>query len=182
MQKKTCNKMNTRRPCAVTTQLLLQAIHLQSFPFHDKINCLNWLKFEHFLKSSGSEFHSTGAAYLKEFLPNLLVRTDGICKILESRKLYTLPLFCRRFVKTGGAKPFKILNVSIAMVLIPLICKVESFVVIQGRRRRYGRSGRGQTTFLAKNCFGRTTISAEYDFFIFAWSFFSAELLNFLKR
>ena len=36
---------------------------------------------------------------------------------------------------------------------------------LQGRRRRYGRSGHGRTTFLAENGFGRTTFLADYDFF-----------------
>ena len=46
-------------------------------------------------------------------------------------------------------------------------------VGMQGRRRRYGRSGHGRTTFLAENGFGRTTFLADYVFIsIFAVSFF----------
>ena len=50
-------------------------------PFHDKI-----LKLEQFLKSSGSEFRNTGAAYLKDLLPYVLVLTVGTCKIFEYLK------------------------------------------------------------------------------------------------
>lgn len=103
---------------------ILQATQLQFLPFQDKIKLLNWLKLEHFLKSSGSEFHSTGAAYLKELFPNVLVRTVGTCKILEYLKLYELSLFCTRLDKTGGHKSCKILKTSIAIVLILLIRKV----------------------------------------------------------
>ena len=50
----------------------------------------------------------------------------------------------------------------------------------QGRRRRYGRSGHGRTTFLAENGFGRTIFLADYDFF-FCRVIFSADL-DFLIR
>ena len=49
------------------------------------------------------------------------------------------------------------------------------YTLNQGRRRRYGRSGHGWTTFLAKNGFGRTIFLADYDFF-FAASFFRLTL------
>ena len=45
----------------------------------------------------------------------------------------------------------------------------------QGRRRRYGRSGHGRTTFLAENGFGRTPFSANYIFRFFLPGNFSAD-------
>ena len=51
-------------------------------------------------------------------------------------------------------------------------CVNNNWKQVKGRRRWYGRSGHGRTTFLAENCFGRTTISAEYDFFYFCLVFF----------
>ena len=46
---------------------------------------------------------------------------------------------------------------------------------IQGRRRRYGRSGHGRTTFLAENGFGQTLFSPDYIFFYFLPGNFSAD-------
>ena len=65
---------------------------------------------------------------------------------------------------------FDDINLNRALVIIVLFpTKYSNKKVcandIQGRRR------------LAENCFSRTTLSAEYDFFFFARSFFSAELL-----
>ena len=49
----------------------------------------------------------------------------------------------------------------------PKISKIGQLMqnfIFQGRRRRYGRSGHGRTTFLAKEGFSRTTSLAEYTF------------------
>ena len=62
----------------------------------EKILGLNCLKFEHFQKSSVSEFHSTCVAYLNDLLSNELFFTVWACKILEYLKLYELDLFCTR--------------------------------------------------------------------------------------
>ena len=100
----------------------LQHLHLQIFPFHVPIKVLNCEKFVHFLKSSGREFHSEGAAYLKEFLPYVVVRTCGICKILVYLKFMVDCLLTIKSFNKGGEISFMILNVSIAIDLSWNIC------------------------------------------------------------
>ena len=80
----------------------MQAIQLQLLPFQDVTSFLNCEKFEHFLKCSGKEFHRTGAAYLNEFFPAVVVLTLGICNIFEYLKDITEFFLTIRFDKTGG--------------------------------------------------------------------------------
>ena len=102
-------------------------LHLQLSPFQWFNKDLKWLKLLVCLKCSGKLFHRTAAAYLKEFLPYVVVRTVGICKIFEYLKLYLFSLIFTKFDNEGGAKSCSILKVSRAMVRNHRIFRVGIF-------------------------------------------------------
>jgi hypothetical protein len=58
-----------------------------------------------------------------------VVRTCGTCKIFEYLKLYQLSLFCNILSKTGGAIPFIILKVSIAINLVLRTCHLGNLTL-----------------------------------------------------
>ena len=98
----------------------LQATQEHALPLQHDIMALKWLKCVHCLYSSGREFQRTGAAYLRDCLPCLVVFTCGICKRLEYMKLYLWPCLLIKSDKTGGARSRNVLNVSSAMDLVLL--------------------------------------------------------------
>ena len=85
------------------------------------------LKLDIFLKSSGRSFHKTAAIYLKEFLPQVVVRTLGISIIFEYLKLYLQSLRTTKSCKHVGESLLKILKHSIDIVRILLIFSDGTF-------------------------------------------------------
>ena len=90
------------------------------------------------------------------------IRTQAVHEVLNVAKT--------RFRSNGRYKCkfcflFSVMVVVLGFYVPPTATDLKSHPK-QGRRRRYGRSGHGRTTFLAENGFGRTTFLADYYFFL----------------
>ena len=101
----------------------LQAEQRHSAPFQDRIRLLKCKKLFSVLKWFGRLFHNVAAANPNDFLPYLVDFTCGTSRMFEYLKEYFELFTFTKFCKHTGAILFTILNVSIAIVRIRLICR-----------------------------------------------------------